>query len=91
MLNLVMLALICSKLFLGRVLVDWGRGRGIGFGEETAKLKERNARVRRHFVYSFLTCAPFPTPLSHPHPRIHAGALSCQSCQEMSGLARLPS
>lgn len=60
-----MLALICSKLFLGRVLVDWGEGRGIEFGEETAKSRERKASVRRHCVYNFLTCAPF-IPHSHP-------------------------
>lgn len=47
MLNFVMLALICSKLFLGRVLVDWGwgvEGEVMELGEETAKLRERKGR-----------------------------------------------
>lgn len=37
MLNLVMLALICSKLFLGRVLVDWGEA---GVGDEVMEFGE---------------------------------------------------
>lgn len=79
MLNLVMLALICSKLFLGRVLVDWGEGREIELGEETAKWRERKVRVRKHCVYNFLTYAPFLSHLS-PSPRTHDGALRHQSC-----------
>lgn len=79
MLNLVMLALICSRLFLGRVLVDWGEGRGIELGEETAKWRERKARVRKHCVYNFLTCTRF-LPHFSPGPRTYDGALRHQSC-----------
>lgn len=52
MLNLVMLALICSRFFLGRVLDDGGGGGVVvtKFGEEKAKLRERKVSVRGHII-----------------------------------------
>lgn len=57
-----MLALICSKLFLGRVLVEHS-GAGVGdgameFGKGTAKLRERKARIRRCLCIIFWLVAP---------------------------------
>lgn len=59
-----------------------GQGPGVGvieFGEETAKLRERKARVIKLFIYHFLLVPPSLPHLS-PTSKDTPGALHGQSC-----------